>query len=80
VAATPGSPDAARVFADFAAGLDFDRIPSEGVACAKKLIIDGRLASGPGACASSRRWQRIRRQPFSGRLTLTRSISGSVYP
>jgi hypothetical protein len=37
---SPGSADAASVFADFAAGLDFGRIPPAAVECTKKLVID----------------------------------------
>lgn len=63
-AAVPLEPDAARVFADFAAALDFDRIPTPVVECTKKLIIDqlgvmlvGAAAAGvPELVASVREW------------------------
>ena len=57
-------PDAARLFADFAVGLEYGAIPAHVVDCTKKLIIDqlgvmliGATASGvPALAASVREW------------------------
>ena len=46
------SPDAACVFADFAAALSYDAIPADVVACSKKLILDQLGVMQVGACAA----------------------------
>ena len=73
-AAMPLTPDAAGVFADFAAALDFDSIPPAVVECTRKLILDqlgvmlvGATAAGvPELVASVREWGGARESSVLG--------------
>ena len=62
-------PDAARLFADFAVGLEYGAIPAHVVDCTKKLIIDqlgvmliGATASGVPALARTPARRRLLRR------------------
>lgn len=68
------TPDAARLFAEFTVALEYDAIPADVVACAKKLILDQlgvmlvcKSAAGVAALAQTvRAWGGVREASVIG--------------